>query len=220
MPSSTLPVPLGQRPGVPVVRSRRVAVLTIVADAEQLMVVSRMVTDGIEQLLRNAASVAGPARLACSHTRDRANWKSRLAVVAASGSTARCSATTLITPSLRSRRPRISIAGALRATLRNRAQHPFDTTTLISPVSSSRLRNVTPWAVIGRWRWVTTPATITLLRGSHSHKPCRRHHPQPRQFARAGTSSGGRRVTHRWPTGRRPTPRSASSPAAWAAARR
>ena len=30
---------------------------------------------------------------------------------------------------------------------------------------------MTPWAVIGRWRWVTTPATSTLLFGSHSHKP-------------------------------------------------
>ncbi len=39
------------------------------------------------------------------------------------------------------------------------------------PVSSSRFRNVTPWAVIGRWRWVTTPATTTRVDGSHSHSP-------------------------------------------------
>ncbi len=85
---------------------------------------------------------------------------------------ARCSATMLITPSLRSRRPRIVIAGASRATRRKRAQQPFDTTTLISPVSSSRLRNVVPWAVIGRWRWVTTPATVTRDPGATSHRPC------------------------------------------------
>ncbi len=75
----------------------------------------------------------------------------------------------LTTPSLRSKRPRISIAGASRATLRNLAQQPFEITTLIKPVSSSRLRNVTPCAVIGRWRCVTTPATCTIEPGSGSH---------------------------------------------------
>ncbi len=57
-------------------------------------------------------------------------------------------------------------AWALRAIGRNRAQHPFDTTTFIRPVSSSSDRNIVPCAVIGRWRWVTTPATSTLLSGS------------------------------------------------------
>ena len=54
------------------------------------------------------------------------------------------------TPWLRSRRPRTTIAGAPRATFRKRAQHPFEITTLIRPVSSSRLRKVVPPAVAGR----------------------------------------------------------------------
>ena len=36
--------------------------------------------------------------------------------------------------------------------------------TLMRPVSSSRLRNTTPLAVSGCWRWVTTPATSTTDR--------------------------------------------------------
>ena len=126
----------------------------------------------------------------------------------------RCSATTLITPSLRSSRPRIIIAGASRATRRKRAQQPFDTTTLISPVSSSRLRNVVPWAVIGRWRWVTTPATVTRAPGSTSHRPGRRDARRARRAASRRNWSGGRRARRRWPTGRRRPPRPGSCRAA------
>ncbi len=49
---------------VVVCRIANVAALTVLTDAstdvEQVKVVSRMVTDGIEQLLRNAASLAAP----------------------------------------------------------------------------------------------------------------------------------------------------------------
>src|SRR5919199_80769 len=34
--------------------------------------------------------------------------------------------------------------------------------TLSMPVSSSRLTKIVPLAVAGRWRWVTTPPTLTL----------------------------------------------------------
>ena len=70
---------------------------------------------------------------------------------------------TLVTPSDRSRRPRTSMAGAVRATLRWAVQQPFDTTTLMRPVSSSRFTKSVPPAVAGRWRWVTTPPTSTRV---------------------------------------------------------
>jgi len=66
-----------------------------------------------------------------------------------------------VAPSARSSRPRTTIAADVRATVRKRVQSPAEQMTLSSPVSSSRDRNVTPCAVPGRWRWVTTPATAT-----------------------------------------------------------
>ena len=59
-------------------------------------------------------------------------------------------------------RPDTTSAGRSRTSVRYRIQQPRDTTTFTSPVSSSRLRNVVPPAVIGRWRCVTNPATRTL----------------------------------------------------------
>ena len=46
------------------------------------------------------------------------------------------------------------------ATRRCRAHTPTEQITLTRPVSSSRLTKVIPRAVSGRWRWVTTPATV------------------------------------------------------------
>ena len=55
---------------------------------------------------------------------------------------------------------------AVKAGLRKRAWQPFDTITLIRPVSSSRLMNMVPPAVAGRWRCDTVPAcTLTLPTG-------------------------------------------------------
>ena len=60
------------------------------------------------------------------------------------------SATMLMTPFAHSIRPRTNNADASRAIVRCRAQHPFEHTTLMRPVSSSRLMNVAPRALIGR----------------------------------------------------------------------
>ena len=74
--------------------------------------------------------------------------------------------------------PRITSADAVWASLRCRAHTPREHITLTMPVSSSRLRNVTPCAVAGRCRWVTAPATSTRvpsgtdsrrLAGTHAH---------------------------------------------------
>ncbi len=67
----------------------------------------------------------------------------------------------LVAPSARSTCPRTTSAGDVRATRRNRRHSPAVHTTLSSPVSSSTDRKVTPPAVPGRCRWVTTPATAT-----------------------------------------------------------
>ena len=66
-----------------------------------------------------------------------------------------------VAPSARSRRPRTTIAADVRATDRKRFQRPAEQMTLSRPVSSSSDRNVTPCAVPGRCRCVTTPATAT-----------------------------------------------------------
>ncbi|AGL28828.1 hypothetical protein J113_23585 [Mycobacterium tuberculosis CAS/NITR204] len=62
------------------------------------------------------------------------------------------SATTVIAPLAFWTWPRISSAGAVCASLRCRAHTPGVQSTLTIPVSSSRLMNVTPWAVAGRCR--------------------------------------------------------------------
>ena len=53
--------------------------------------------------------------------------------------------------------------GWRRAVLWRRLQISGCTTTFIKPVSSSRLKKMTPLEVDGRCRWVTTPPT--LIRG-------------------------------------------------------
>ena len=70
--------------------------------------------------------------------------KSRLGTVAGITSGSSFSAMTFTTPSCRSSRPRTNNAGAERASVRNRIQHPFDTTTLMRPSSSSRSMNMVP----------------------------------------------------------------------------
>ena len=83
--------------------------------------------------------------------------KSRDADLTFSDIGVRCSATRLVAPSARSSRPRTTSARDVRATLRNFCHSPAEQMTLSSPVSSSRDRNVTPPAVPGRCRCVTTP---------------------------------------------------------------
>lgn len=48
-----------------------------------------------------------------------------------------------------------------RAMERKRCQQPREIRMFTRPVSSSRLAKVVPRAVMGGWRWVTTPATRT-----------------------------------------------------------
>ena len=106
------------------------------------------------------------------------------------------SATTFTTPSLRSSLPDTSSAPASRATARCRFQHPWDTTTFINPVSSSRFMNVVPCAVIGRCRCVTTPAMSTLDPGSAVRRSSAVRTP------RAASASRTNRVG--WPSGDTP----------------
>ncbi len=57
-----------------------------------------------------------------------------------------------------------------------------------------------PWAVIGRWRWVTTPPTITFERGAQSHNPWAVTTPRRSRSARTkrvGCPSGATPVAHR-----------------------
>ena len=61
------------------------------------------------------------------------------------------------------------------------------------PVSSSRLRKVTPSAVAGRCRWVTAPATSTRLPSGTCASPAVVHTPRESSHGRAwtvGYSSG------------------------------
>ena len=69
----------------------------------------------------------------------------------------------------------------------------------MSPVSSSRLMKVVPPAVAGRCRWVTTPATSTLVPARRRADPTRSPRPG-RRDAGARTWWDGRRRPHRWPT--------------------
>ena len=69
-------------------------------------------------------------------------------------------ASTLVTPWYFSSRPRISSAGAVRATLRKRFHTSGVQITLTRPVSSSRLMKITPFDVDGCCRCVTTPAIV------------------------------------------------------------
>jgi len=108
-------------------------------------------------------------RADCEHSIQRKSRDLMVAVLRTRGSM--CSAKTLMTPSTFSTVPRISNAGWARATRRNRVHAPRETITLIRPVSSSRLMKMVPWAVAGRWRWVTIPPTVTRARSATSTRP-------------------------------------------------
>ena len=84
----------------------------------------------------------------------------------------------------------------MRATLRNRFHTSGVQITLTSPVSSSRLRNTTPFAVSGCWRCVTTPATSTTVRSGSSRSVSAV--TTPRAVSSSRTNSVG------WRAGRQP----------------
>ena len=71
------------------------------------------------------------------------------------------SATTWVTSPSRCSRP-VTFRQRPEITARRNCRKVFAQTTMFAvPVSSSRVRNTTPFAVPGRWRQVTSPATAT-----------------------------------------------------------
>ena len=66
-----------------------------------------------------------------------------------------------MTPSWICKIPSVRRNGSATSVQRCFANKPGVTITLAMPVSSSRLRKTKPFAVPGRWRTITLPATFT-----------------------------------------------------------
>ena len=96
----------------------------------------------------------------------------------------------------------------------SRFHSPTEQITLSMPVSSSRLRKMTPDAVAGRCRWVTIPATSTRVPCSTSSRSCAVRTPQLVELLPGRTRWDTRRARSRWPRCRRRSARCRSSPAA------
>ena len=139
--------------------------------------------------------------------------KSRERIPPPTGIDSSFSATTLITPSAFSSRPRISSAGAPRATRRYRAQHPFeqidvDEPGLVLEVDERGARRRSPGAGGGSPRRRPAPG----CRGRRPRASIAVTDARARRGDRARTGSGGLRAPHPSPTGRRSPPRAGLIP--------
>src|SRR5947199_308910 len=104
-------------------------------------------------------------------------------------------ARTDITPSCICKIPSTSKNGSLTSGSRRRAKRPGVTMTFAIPVSSSRLRNTKPFAVPGRWRTITLPATRTRAPSSPRARSIARVTPRAASAARRSAIGCGPSVT-------------------------